>query len=93
MNITFTQQEKELFLQKQGFITDIVIGFIDTDLGCKDFPVKIAYISTRETGAIHDYIQKQISELTGKYYANIQTEYGIDVVFEREFKRKLLSIL
>ena len=84
--ITFTQQEKELFLQKSGFIIDTVIGYDNRQEGQIDFPVKCAIFS------LFCYPPK-FKELEGKYYANIQTEYGIDSVFERKFKKRLLEIL
>ena len=88
MNITFTQQEKEDFLHKQGYIIDTVQGYIDDVGSQKDFPVKIAVLLGRPSSI--DFYKEM---LQGKYYANIQTEYGIDSVFERKFKKRLLEIL
>ena len=86
--INFTQQEKEQFLIKSGFIIDTVMGFTDTDLGVENFPVRVASKGFGEFMDWADYMDT----LKGKYYANIQAEYGIDTVFEREFKKKLLEL-
>lgn len=85
MTITFTQQEKESFLINNGFIIDTVQGYINDNEGQVDYPVKIAMIEK----TWDSYITR---ELTGAYFANIQTEYGIDTVFEKEIKKKLLEL-
>lgn len=89
--ITFTQQEKEDFLQKQDYIIDTVIGYDNRQEGQIDFPVKVALEKDNQYN--DETFEPMISYLRGKYYANIQTEYGIDTVFEREFKKRLLKIL
>lgn len=85
MTITFTEAEKISMLSAWGFTIHTVMGFIDTELGQVDYPVRIA----TDPESTVDYQEV----LKGIYYLNIQSIYGIDTVFRNELKARLMKIL